>query len=286
MITGFNTDIEYEGVVYHVQTEDKGLESPLILSLVYAGGAILASKRSRYEDLIESGFQEDVLTQRLQRQHRLICAAINAGRLEDLKRMSSKQVVEVEAEITSEVEPKETGIELLSGPLYEQMAFVNSGKTEAEPVVEEAQAQDEDATVEEPRPNIDETISNRPPSAYSVHDPRRDNGERKVVNAESGVVLTLLDEAEFRAGESLTISIMLEDTSGIKPKPLEGIQISVKILGTTFRPQIYSVKTKPNGIASLPVTIPGFSSGRAAVLIRTVAKGETLEARRVILPAA
>jgi len=84
----------------------------------------------------------------------------------------------------------------------------------------------------------------------------------------------------------LTISIMLEDTSGIKPKPLEGIQISVKILGTTFRPQIYSVKTQPNGIASLPVTIPGFSSGRAAVLIRTVAKGETLEARRVILPAA
>ena len=286
MITGFNTDIEYEGVVYHVQTEDKGLESPLILSLVYSGGAILASKRSRYEDLIESGFQEDVLTQRLQRQHRLICAAINAGRLEDLKRMSSKQVVEVEAEITSEVEPKETEIELLAGPLYEQMAFVNSGKTEAEAVVEEPQTSDEDATVEEPRPALDETISDRPPSAYSVHDSRRDNGQREVVSAETGIVLTILEEAEFRAGESLTISIMLEDTSGIKPKPLEGIQISVKILGTTFRPQIYSVKTQPNGIASLPVTIPGFSSGRAAVLIRTVAKGETLEARRVILPAA
>jgi len=286
VITGFNTDIEYEGVVYHVQTEDKGLESPLILSLVYSGGAILASKRSRYEDLIESGFQEDVLTQRLQRQHRLICAAINAGRLEDLKRMSSKHVVEVEAEITSEVEPKETEIELLSGPLYEQMAFVNSGKAEAEPAVEEAQSSDPDSTVEEPRPDLDETISDRPPSAYSVHDSRRDNGAREVVNAEAGIVLTILEEAEFRAGESLTISIMLEDTSGIKPKPLEGIQISVKILGTTFRPQIYSVKTQPNGIASLPVTIPGFRSGRAAVLIRTVAKGETLEARRVILPAA
>src|SRR5439155_24895017 len=90
VITGFNTDIEHEGVVYHVQTEDKGLESPLILSLVYAGGAILASKRSRYEDLIASGFDEEVLAQRLKRQHRLICAAINAGRLAELKRMGGR----------------------------------------------------------------------------------------------------------------------------------------------------------------------------------------------------
>ena len=48
-------------------------------------GAILASKRSRYEDLIAAGFNEEVLAERLKRQHRLICAAINAGRLEDLK---------------------------------------------------------------------------------------------------------------------------------------------------------------------------------------------------------
>ena len=61
MITGFNTDIEHEGVVYHVQTEDKGLDSPIILSLVYVGGTILASKRSPYEDLIATGFSDEVL---------------------------------------------------------------------------------------------------------------------------------------------------------------------------------------------------------------------------------
>jgi hypothetical protein len=52
VITGFNTDIEHDGVIYHVQTEDKGLDSPIILSLVYVGGTILASKRSPYKDLI------------------------------------------------------------------------------------------------------------------------------------------------------------------------------------------------------------------------------------------
>ena len=40
MITGFNTDIEHGGVVYHVQTEDKGFDTPIILSLVYAGGQV------------------------------------------------------------------------------------------------------------------------------------------------------------------------------------------------------------------------------------------------------
>ncbi|HKY44654.1 MAG TPA: hypothetical protein VJM50_16305, partial [Pyrinomonadaceae bacterium] len=91
VITGFNTDIEHEGVVYHVQTEDKGLESPIILSLVYVGGTILASKRSPYQDLIDEGFSDEALAERLKRQHRLICAAIHSGRLDDLKRMSSRQ---------------------------------------------------------------------------------------------------------------------------------------------------------------------------------------------------
>jgi hypothetical protein len=89
VITGFNTDVPYGGVTYHVQTEDKGLDTPLILSLVYVGGAIIASKRTPYEDLVGRGFDEEALTERLQRQHKLICAAIKAGRVEDLKRMAT-----------------------------------------------------------------------------------------------------------------------------------------------------------------------------------------------------
>ena len=91
MITGFNTDIEHEGIVYHVQTEDKGLETPLMLTLVYTRGEILASKRVRYDDLIASGFDEKVLAKRLSRQHKLICAAIRAGRLDELKKMSERE---------------------------------------------------------------------------------------------------------------------------------------------------------------------------------------------------
>src|SRR5438045_5494231 len=115
VITGFNTDIEHDGVVYHVQTEDKGLDTPLILSLVYAGGTILASKRSPYKDLIAEGFSDELLAERLKRQHRLICAAIHSGRIDDLKKMSTRQkaspqqeeiVREMEDEILSETQPE------------------------------------------------------------------------------------------------------------------------------------------------------------------------------------
>lgn len=115
MITGFNTDIDYNGVTYHVQTEDKGLDTPLILSLVYNRGTILASKRSPYNDLLLGKFDEKELAERLQRQHKLICAAIKAGRIEDLKKMNSKtgsaKKQESAAKFESQTEPTQTIVE-------------------------------------------------------------------------------------------------------------------------------------------------------------------------------
>jgi hypothetical protein len=113
VISGFNSDIDFQGVIYHVQTEDKGLDTPIILSLVYSRGEILASKRSPYEDLIVAGFNEGELNDRLQRQHKLIIAAIRAGRIEDLKRMTMKEAerkrsskAEKVSDLTLVAEPK------------------------------------------------------------------------------------------------------------------------------------------------------------------------------------
>ena len=112
MITGFNTDIEFQGKVYHVQTEDKGLARPVVVTLVYDRGTILASKRTPYDDLVAGGLDENVLTERLQKQHRTICAAIRAGRIDDLKRMSEKdsaRAAEPEAALAGMVIPKPFG---------------------------------------------------------------------------------------------------------------------------------------------------------------------------------
>jgi len=300
VITGFNTDIEYDGVVYHVQTEDKGLDSPLILSLVYSGGAILASKRSRYEDLIAAGFDETVLAQRLKRQHRLICAAINAGRLEELKRMGTRAEAEVaHDDATATVAPVTDTQELKEINEANATQVVGEAASLSDDTVEIVSPAADIPVVTDETSDVTEASSERrvgarsrrrsdvsaKESAYTVYDPRHQAPQEEAVKTETGLVVTVLDDDEFRAGESFVIRVLVEDRSGKKKKPLLGATVSVKILGTTFRPQIHSVKTERDGMAAVSTTMPTFTSGRAAVLIRVVARDQTAEVRRVIHPA-
>ncbi len=45
------------------------------------------------------------------------------------------------------------------------------------------------------------------------------------------------------------------------------------------------LKTESDGVASVSTDIPQFTSGRAAVLVRAVAKDQAAELRRIIHPA-
>ena len=67
------------------------MQLPEIISQVFIRGEILATKRTSYRDLIGQGFDEDILRKRVERQHKLICAAVHAGRIEDLKQMSERE---------------------------------------------------------------------------------------------------------------------------------------------------------------------------------------------------
>jgi len=265
VITGFNTDVEHDGVVYHVQTEDKGIESPLILSLVYSGGAILASKRSPYEDLIAAGFDEAALAQRLKRQHRLICAAINAGRLDELKRMGDRAddaatIAGAEATADSVASVTTSEEELVAAP---------EATTETIPAAEVIPAK---------------SSSTRPESAYTVYDSRRRSPLGEKPAEDSALVVSLIDEQVFRAGQSVTIKILVQKRTGSQAEPLDHAAVSVKILGTAFRPQLHSVTTNQHGVATVSAEIPEFNSGRAAVLVHVDAAGGSCETRRVIHP--
>jgi hypothetical protein len=81
MITGFNSDVDYEGRTYHVQTEDRGVTNPIIESLVYSGGEIVTTRKTSYEDMAESGdFVESELMQRMKLQHQDLIEEIRSGR--------------------------------------------------------------------------------------------------------------------------------------------------------------------------------------------------------------
>jgi hypothetical protein len=82
VITGFNTDIKHNEKVYHIQTEDKGLQNPYIESLVYVGGEILASKKTSYAEQAEAGVDEKWIGNLMEQQHRTMIAAIKRGRFD------------------------------------------------------------------------------------------------------------------------------------------------------------------------------------------------------------
>jgi hypothetical protein len=82
VVTGFNTDVEHEGRIYHVQTEDKGTSNPTIESLVYRGGEILAAVRSSYADLQAKGYDEAEIGRRIEAQHNHVLADVRGGKFE------------------------------------------------------------------------------------------------------------------------------------------------------------------------------------------------------------
>ncbi len=81
MLTGYNTDIDCDGVTYHVQTEDRGGSNPLIESLVYVGGEILAARRTEYRNLLDVGAEKGAIQTLMEHQHRAIVDAIKNGRI-------------------------------------------------------------------------------------------------------------------------------------------------------------------------------------------------------------
>jgi hypothetical protein len=82
MITGYNTDVRHNEVVFHVQTEDKGRGNPFIESLVYVGGQVLAAHRAGYAELLDDGQDPQVVVAMMERQHRTMIAAIRHGRFD------------------------------------------------------------------------------------------------------------------------------------------------------------------------------------------------------------
>jgi hypothetical protein len=80
MITGFNTDVPYMGEVYHVQTEDKGKENPMVESLIYKGGEILGARRTAYAKFLKNGYEEKAVVKFMEEQHRSVIDEVRRGR--------------------------------------------------------------------------------------------------------------------------------------------------------------------------------------------------------------
>lgn len=315
MISGFNTDIEFDGVVYHVQTEDKGLSSKLIVSLIYDGGTILASKRVSYEDLSATNYEESAIADRLNRQHKLICAAVKAGRLEDLKKMSGK-AAPATAATTQSAPVMPIGVAdppVVVAPIPQiPAAPVPAARIETERVIPVSPTEPVDGFakpsslpkaplpytapifIEEPILTAEDFFADAPlfEGVTIIEDEviELDATAVAVVTELSGgerptnekLSIELLGDSRFTGGDRRTVNIML--CRGTARRVVAGAQIMIKVLGSSFRPVIFHAKTDNNGLANVHLQLPHFQSGRAALLVRAMTAGEEIELRRVVTP--
>ena len=262
VISGFNTDVECAGTVYHVQTEDKGAPSRVIMSLVFDKGTILASKRVSYEDLAASGdVDEDALAARVSRQHKLICAAVQAGRIDDLKKMAAKKA-------GSNGKPQTVAVLPGAEPVPTNgFAPVNV----PDPF--------DDITIVDAVEIIEDELHDILPSEAVAVVSELSGQERRV---HTKLSIQLLGDPKFKGGDRRSVNLMV--CRGTANKVVADAQIMVKVIGSSFRPVIFHARSDANGLANVHLQLPKFSAGRAALLVRAISDGEEIELRRIVTP--
>ncbi|HUK56974.1 MAG TPA: hypothetical protein VLY20_09990 [Nitrospiria bacterium] len=81
MITGLNTDVEHQGKIYHVQTEDTGRKTATIVTILFQAGAILASRKTAYADIVNAENLPATLKDMMNEQHKKMIEDLQTGRV-------------------------------------------------------------------------------------------------------------------------------------------------------------------------------------------------------------
>ena len=145
-ILGYNHNVRYRGLVFHVQTEDSGVASPHLFTHLFHHGVIVSTRKLDYD----AGSAEESIKSLMQAQHKAVLKDLRRGAFDD--KIDSylggtpgllPRGVEETPERPGEAElPPSTGaVELVSGPPTEQvLPFILDELSEPIIVIEEAPA--------------------------------------------------------------------------------------------------------------------------------------------------
>ena len=91
MVVGFNHNIKHKGKAYHIQTEDSGLENPHIITHLFVGGNILASKKTSYADIVGAENLAQVVRELMEEQHKEMLRNLINGVYDDIDSANAQQ---------------------------------------------------------------------------------------------------------------------------------------------------------------------------------------------------
>jgi hypothetical protein len=278
MITGFNTDVPHEGHVYHVQTEDGGSGNPFLESLIYVGGTIVAKKLTPYTEQLDEGADQDAIASLLRRQHQIIIAAIKAGRIQDLIRHTQKQ------HDARELHEKEKSpiVDIVQPALPADSSKLDLPSDTAWVPVFPARPV---AKPNQPSKRISGGLKVNTVVASSA---RGDTGSLnfdqviadylKRGSGQARLDVKVLSPEVFIAGRSIGLRIQVTHES----KPHFDATVTVKIIGTAFKPQVFIGRVGKDGVASFSLALPAFTAGTAAIVIEAQSSAGRGELKNLI----
>ena len=88
-VTGFNHNIKHKGKVYHVQTEDSGASNPHIITHLFVGGNILATKKASYTDIVRSENLPELVRDMMEEQHKQMLRNLVNGTYDNVDRSAT-----------------------------------------------------------------------------------------------------------------------------------------------------------------------------------------------------
>ena len=239
MITGYNTDVRHGEVVFHVQTEDKGVSNPYIESLVYVGGQVLASKRASYADPLADGREEKEIIAFMDHQHRTMIAAIRHGKL-DAKLAHLKA-----SRQTDELRALETPPSPQPVPAWTPPPPPAAPAPAGRPGLPQKPAQ--------PERSLDQVILE-----YLTSEADQEQ-----------LVLRLEEEKDLSLGQRATL--VLRASSSKSGQPIVGTQVSVRMISTVVEPRVLaSGRTDDKGLLTLGFDIPQLGRGTSALIINAI----------------
>ncbi len=91
MVVGFNHNIKHKGKAYHIQTEDSGVQNPHIITHLFVGGNILASKKTSYADIVGAENLAQVVRELMEEQHKEMLRNLINGVYDDIDSAYAQQ---------------------------------------------------------------------------------------------------------------------------------------------------------------------------------------------------
>jgi hypothetical protein len=88
-VSGFNHNITHRDRIFHVQTEDSGVNNPTIVTLLYVGGNILAQKKTSYAELLGAPNVAELVRKKMEEQHKEMLRSVVAGKYDGTENAQS-----------------------------------------------------------------------------------------------------------------------------------------------------------------------------------------------------